>query len=187
MSNDKDLRNKKSKTAADKPDKTAGFEEKFMGAELESEIKQDEDEVVNYDKDVLYYLDLAQRTKADFENYKRRNESLAKTSFDNGVKHSIEKLLPVIDSITQSKAGIKDTATLQGFEIINNQFLKCLQDLGVEKIASVGEQFNPNLHNAVMVVNEQDKEDDVVVEELQQGFIMGDKVIRHSVVKINKL
>lgn len=100
---------------------------------------------------------------------------------------TVESVLSVIDVITQAKNNISDQATLQGFEMINTQFINSLEKIGVKKIESVGLQFNPNLHNAVQAASDEGLEDGVVLEEYQQGFIYNEKVIRHSVVKVNKL
>ena len=113
------------------------------------------------------YLELAQRIKAEFDNYKKRNAEISKISFENGVGTAVMKLLPAIDSF--------------------NQVMNAFNELGVKKIESVGCLFDPNLHNAVLTDNNENYGDEVILEEYQPGFIMGDKVIRHSVVKINKL
>lgn len=134
------------------------------------------------------YLELAQRIKAEFDNYKRRNSDLAKNSFDNGVVHTVEKFLPVVDSFKQAKASITDENTLKGLDLILSQIHKAFEDLGVTKIKAEGEKFDPNYHNAVLVGKDEEKEDGVILQELQEGFIYkGEKVIRHSVVQINKL
>lgn len=133
------------------------------------------------------YLELAQRIQADFENYKRRNRDVIKESFQNGVAVTVEKLLPVMDSFKEAKKNITDEKVLEGVNMIYNQLDTALKDLGVTKIDCVGKPFDPNFHNAVMVAEDEEKEDNVVLDEFQEGFILNDKVIRHSVVRINKL
>jgi len=134
------------------------------------------------------YLELAQRIKAEFENYKKRNAEITVQSFDNGVAHTIEKLLPAMDSFKQAKASINDENTIKGLELVYNQILKAFEEMGVYRIKAIGEQFDPNFHNAVLVGNDSDKPDNEVLNEFQEGFIMKDnRVIRHSVVQINKL
>ena len=136
----------------------------------------------------LEYLELAQRIKAEFENYKKRNAEISIQSYDNGVMTTIERLLPAIDSFKQAKASITDENTLKGLDLVLNQILKAFEGLGVTKINAVGEQFDPNYHNAVLVGNDSDKQDGEILDEYQEGFIFkNDKVIRHSVVQINKL
>jgi molecular chaperone GrpE len=138
-------------------------------------------------EETLYYLELSQRLKADFENYKKRNADIMSASYKNGIIYAVEKLLPVVDGISRAKLNITDEATLKGFDIINAQFLTSLESLGVTKIECVGKEFDPNFHNAVMTASDEKMADNIVLDELQQGFMLGEKVIRHSVVKINKL
>ena len=134
------------------------------------------------------YLEIAQRIKAEFENYKKRNAEVVTQSFDNGIAHTVEKLLPAIDSFKQAKSSISDENTIKGLELVLNQILKAFEELGVTKINAVGEVFDPNFHNAVLAGNEPDKPDQIILDEFQEGFILkNDRVIRHSVVRINKL
>lgn len=134
------------------------------------------------------YLELAQRLKAEFENYKKRNAEVMSQSFDNGVCHTVSKLLPAIDSFKQAKASIVDENVLKGLDLVLNQILTAFEELGVTKIKAKGEPFDPNFHNAVLTGNEPNVPDGVILDEFQEGFILkNDRVIRHSVVKINKL
>ena len=134
------------------------------------------------------YLELAQRLKAEFENYKKRNADIVTQSFDNGVSHTVAKLLPAIDSFKQAKDSITDENVLKGLDLVLNQMLGAFEELGVTKIKAKGEMFDPNFHNAVLTGNEPDMPDGIILDEFQEGFILkNDRVIRHSVVKINKL
>jgi len=135
----------------------------------------------------LEYLELAQRIKAEFENYKKRNSEVVTQSFDNGVAHTVAKLLPAIDSFKQAKA-TTDENMQKGLDLVLNQILKAFEELGVTKIKAEGEMFDPNYHNAVLVGNEPDKPNGIILNEYQEGFILkNERVIRHSVVRINKL
>ena len=134
------------------------------------------------------YLEIAQRIKAEFENYKKRNAEIMTQSFDNGVAHTIEKLLPAIDSFKQAKNSITDENTLKGLDLVLNQIFKAFEELGVTKIEAVGQVFDPNYHNAVLAGNDPEQPNEIILDEFQEGFIFkNEKVIRHSVVKINKL
>ena len=141
----------------------------------------------NIDDEAIGYLELAQRIQADFENYKRRNAEVEKNSFNNGVYAFVSKLLPVMDSFKQARNTIKDENALKGLELIHSQIIKALSSFGIYKIECVGQKFDPNLHNAVLTDCDETKEDEIILEELQEGFKTENKVIRHSVVKINKL
>ena len=148
------------------------------------EMQQDEP-VVSREAE---YLEIAQRIKAEFENYKKRNAEISSQSFENGVVSVIEKLLPAMDSFKQAKASIQDENTIKGLDIVYSQIMKAFRELGVSKIDALGEQFNPNLHNAVLAGNDPEKADNEIINEFQEGFILkNNRVIRHSVVQINKL
>lgn len=159
---------------------------KKVTEELENEVVDTMEETTGSKE--LEYLELAQRIKAEFENYKRRNAEVTAQSFENGVAKAIEKLLPAMDSFKQAKSSIQDENTLKGLDLVYNQITKAFEELGVTKIKALGEQFDPNYHNAVLTGNDPEKADNEIISEYQEGFIMkGDRVIRHSVVQINKL
>jgi len=160
-----------------------------MSDKKEKKIKdQPEDIIEEVKSKEVEYLELAQRIKAEFENYKKRNAEITVQSFDNGVAHTIEKLLPAMDSFKQAKASIQDENTLKGLDLVYTQILKAFEEMGIYRIKALGEQFDPNFHNAVLVGNDTDKADNEIINEFQEGFIMKDnRVIRHSVVQINKL
>ena len=158
-----------------------------MSHKEDQEVLEDIVEETTVSKEAEY-LELAQRLKAEFENYKKRNAEVVLQSFDNGVAHTVEKLLPAIDSFKQAKNSILDENVLKGLDLVLSQILNAFSELGVTKIDAVGKEFDPNFHNAVMVDNNSELEDNIVVDEFQEGFILkNQRVIRHSVVKINKL
>ena len=133
------------------------------------------------------YLELAQRIKAEFENYKKRNAEITQVSYNNGIANTVLKLLPAIDSFNQARSNIADATVLSGIDLIFNQLMKGLNELGVEKIDCLGKIFDPNIHNAVLVGNDETYPNETILEEYQAGFIMNGKVIRPSSVKVNKL
>ena len=159
---------------------------KHKGCECEN--NECAEEIVENTSKEAEYLELAQRLKAEFENYKRRNAEVMTQSFDNGVAHTVSKLLPAIDSFKQAKTTITDEQTLKGLDLVINQIFSAFEELGVKKIEAVGKIFDPNYHNAVIVGNDATKQDNEILDEFQEGFILkNDRVIRHSVVRINKL
>ena len=158
---------------------------------MASKAKTQEETVENIEPIVskeAEYLELAQRIKAEFENYKRRNADSMSQSFDNGVAHTVSKLLPAMDSFKQARASIQDENTLKGVDLVYSQILKAFEEIGVTKIKAEGEMFDPNLHNAVLTGADPEKPENIILNEYQEGFILkNDRVIRHSVVQINKL
>ena len=133
------------------------------------------------------YLEMAQRIQAEFDNYRKRTQRTEIDARENGICFAVEKLLPVIDSIDNAKRQVKDENFQKALDLINNQIMQSLANLKVEKIDAVGKEFNPHFHNAIQTGNDSTKKDDEILEEFQAGFKLGDKVIRHSVVRVNKL
>lgn len=134
-------------------------------------------------------LDL-QRTRADFENYRKRAETEKAMARASGRVGAIAQLLPVIDTIERAivhvPAELKDNAWANGIVSLSKKLEKSLADLGVKHIdARPGTPFNPELHEAVQF-DESDGEHEVVAEELQAGYMLGDDVLRHSMVKVTR-
>lgn len=132
------------------------------------------------------YLSALKRERADFENYKKRNASLAAASFQNGVADTVMVLLPILDNFERAlMAECADKAFSEGVEMIMRQLKDAMNNLGVEEIAADG-QFDPEVHNAVMQVEEEGFESNQIVEVLQKGYSLNGKVLRHSMVKVAK-
>jgi molecular chaperone GrpE len=93
-----------------------------------------------------------------------------------------------MDSFKQARASIQDENTLKGVDLVYSQILKAFEEIGVTKIKAEGEMFDPNFHNAVLTGADPEKPENIILNEYQEGFILkNDRVIRHSVVQINKL
>lgn len=132
------------------------------------------------------YLTALQRERADFENYKKRNATLAAASFQNGVADTVMVILPILDNFERALAAeCEDKAFLEGMTMIMRQLRDALKNLGVEEIEAEG-QFDPELHNAVMQAEEEGFETNQIVEVLQKGYSLNGKVLRHSMVKVAK-
>ncbi len=150
--------------------------------DLDREIHSSSDEVCRENE----FKDTLQRLQAEFENYRKRTESGAVKIKEDGIVQAIGKLLPVLDSFKSAKSLVKNEEFLNSLSLIEKQFNDGLGALGVKKIEAEGKQFDPKLHNAVLVGNDENKEEDEILEVFQDGYALGDRVIRHSVVKINK-
>ncbi len=149
--------------------------ESTMEEKLEEAQKQAKD---NLDK----YI----RQLAEFENFRKRSNSEKTAMYSNGVRDTVEKLLPVIDNFERAveAADDKEDPMYKGVEMILKQFMEILENLGVKEIPSKGEPFDPNVHSAVMHVDDESCDENVVVEVFQKGYTLGDKVIRPSMVKV---
>ena len=143
------------------------------------------------DKKDLAIADLTDRLKrsmAEFENFRKRNEKEKSTMFDMGARNMAEKLLPVVDNFERAMLATpaegEGKAFADGIAMIYNQMTKTLEDLGVKPIDCVGKEFDPNLHNAVMHIEDENLGENIVAEELLKGYMYKDDVLRHSMVKV---
>ena len=169
-------------------------EEAAKAAAMEAEAGEDfSDENLEEkpDKKDLAIVDLTDRLKrsmAEFENFRKRNEKEKATMFDMGARSMAEKLLPVVDNFERAMlaapADGEGKAFADGITMIYNQMTKTLEDLGVKAIDCVGKEFDPNFHNAVMHIEDENLGENVVAEELLKGYMYKDTVLRHSMVKV---
>ena len=137
-------------------------------------------------KEALEYLNLARQLQADFENFRKRAiEDIKKAKIDGQVS-VIEAFLPCLDTFKDAKKSINDDNVLKGIEMIENKIIDTLKDLGVKKIEAKGNRYDPHLHNAIAVMKDESKENDIILDEYQAGYIFNDKVIRYSKVIVNK-
>ena len=132
------------------------------------------------------YLDLAQRKQAEFANYRRRTEGVRQEAFDDGRRDAIDKLLPVIDNLERAlaAAGEGEDGLKAGVEMVLRQTKETFAKMGVEEIDPLGQPFDDELHNAVMQGSEDEGEPGTVCLVLQKGYKLGNRVIRHAMVKV---
>ena len=132
--------------------------------------------------------DRVQRQMAEFDNFRKRSEKEKAAMFETGAKSVIEKILPTIDNFERGLAGIpeekKDDPFVEGMEKVYRQMLSTLEGIGVKPIEAVGKEFDPNFHNAVMHVEDEEAGENVIVEEFQKGYTYREAVVRHSMVKV---
>ena len=128
------------------------------------------------------------RNLAEFENFRKRTEKEKSQMFEIGAKSIIEKILPAIDSFERGLASIseddKGSPLAEGMEKIYKQLTGSLEEAGLKHIEAVGQEFDPNLHNAVMHEENEEFGENTVSQELQKGYMYNDTVIRHSMVKV---
>ena len=163
-------------------------------AAMEAEVEEafsDENLEGKPDKKDLAIADLTDRLKrsmAEFDNFRKRSEKEKATMFDMGARSVAEKLLPIVDNFERAMLATpsegEGKAFADGIAMIYNQMTKTLEDLGVKPIDCVGKEFDPNLHNAVMHIEDESLGENVVAEELLKGYMYKDSVLRHSMVKV---
>ena len=133
------------------------------------------------------YLQLAQRVQADFENFRRRNESVRADAYADGRKDVAAAMLPVLDNLeraVEAAAGSQDEALKNGVEMVLKQMSDAYEKLGVKPIDRKLEKFDPNLENAILQGTEDEGEPGTVCQVLQKGYMIGDRVLRHAMVKV---
>lgn len=129
------------------------------------------------------------RNMAEFDNFRKRSEKEKSAMFEIGAKSVIEKILPVVDNLERGFDGLseeeKETPFVKGIEQVYKQFTTCLEEAGVTPIEAVGQEFNPELHNAVMHDEDENFGENTVSQEFQKGYMYKDSVVRHSMVKVS--
>lgn len=132
--------------------------------------------------------DRVKRQMAEFENFRKRTEREKTAMFETGAKSVIEKILPVVDNFERGLAAVpeaeKGSAFAEGMEMIYKQLMGELEKMEVKPIPAVGEEFNPEFHNAVMQVESEEYESGIIAQELQKGYTYRDSVVRHSMVGV---
>lgn len=153
-------------------------EETAVAEEVKAEEKPANDELAALNDKYL-------RVCAEYDNFRRRSQKEKEAIYGEVRAATAEKFLPVYDNLDRAlKQPTEDEAYRKGVEMIMTQFVTTLEKLGISPIESVGQTFDPNFHNAVMHVDDEEKGENEIVEEFQKGFKLGDKVIRFSVVKV---
>ena len=132
--------------------------------------------------------DRVKRQMAEFDNFRKRTEKEKSAMYEVGAKDIIEKILPVLDNFERGLAAVpedlKGGSFAEGVEMIYKQFIKTLEDAGVEAIEAVGQQFNPDLHNAVLHIDDEAYGENEISQELQKGYKYRGTVVRHSMVQV---
>lgn len=140
------------------------------------------------DEQIEELNDRLKRQMAEFENFRKRSEKEKSQMFDMGAKTIVEKILPVIDNFERGLAAVpddkKDDPFITGMDKVYKQMLTELDAAGVKPIECVGHEFDPDFHNAVMQVENDELESGTVAQELQKGYMYKDSVVRHSMVSV---
>ncbi len=172
--------------------------EEVEQAEVETEEKQEKtskfkrkdkkEKADKKDEKIAELTDKVTRQMAEFDNFRKRTEKEKGQMFDMGAKNIVEKILPVVDNFERGLAAVpeelKENSFVEGMDKIYKQMLASLEEAGVTAIDALNQEFDPNLHNAVMHVDDENFGENVVVEEFQKGYLYRDTVVRHSMVKV---
>jgi len=125
------------------------------------------------------------RLAAEYDNFRKRTVKEKEASYGNGKADAVAKMLPVYDNLERAlKQETADAAFKKGVELTMNELVKILNGLGVEIFGEAGETFDPNLHNAVMHIDDENLEENTIAQVFQKGFKIGDKVVRFAMVQV---
>lgn len=164
---------------SDEPDSKK--KKKKSARALEIELKKSQEMLADI-------TDKYQRLMAEFENARKRNAKEQSRMYDIGAKEVLSKLLPVVDNFERGLDALseeeKEGAFAQGIEKIYQQLMTVFDEIGVKAMDAAGKEFNPDFHNAVMHVEDEELGENLVVEEFQKGYMYKDSVLRHSMVKV---
>ncbi len=152
------------------------------------EFKQVKERIDRLEKEKESDVALLQRLQADFDNYRRRNAAIAADSLDEGERNLIKALLPVLDNFDRALATVpkeEKTAWVDGMRLVSKQLYETLYKAGLEEIKAEG-QFDPELHDAVMQEENDEKESGEIIDVFQKGYKVKNRIIRHSMVKVAK-
>ena len=185
----KELEKEKTESEASKEEtKASDTENKETSKEDKKEEKASEKKKDPKDEKIDELNDKLKRSMAEFDNYRKRTDKEKSAMYEIGAKDVIEKILPIVDNFERGLNSIpedaKGTAFADGMEKIYKQFVKILDDMGVKPIEAVGKPFDPNFHNAVMHVEDENLGENVVAVELQKGYTYKDSIVRHSMVQV---
>ena len=170
------------KVENEEADETAKDTEKKSVKKLFGKKKDKKDEKIEELTDKLT------RQMAEFDNFRKRTEKEKSQMYEVGAKDIIEKILPVVDNFERGLDAVpeekKEDPFIQGMEKVYKQFMTVLESVEVKPIEALGNQFDPNFHNAVMHVEDENFGENEVAEEFQKGYMYRDSVVRHSMVKV---
>ena len=168
------------------PEDGEAFEEKDKKGFFSGRKKEKKEDAVKAQINELQ--DKVMRQMAEFENFRKRSEKEKSAMFETGAKSVIEKILPVVDNFERGLATVpeneKDSPFVDGMNKVYKQLITELENLGVKPIEAVGKEFDPNFHNAVMQVENDELEPGTVAQELLKGYMYRDTVVRHSMVAV---
>ena len=189
---------KEAEETASKEQKASGEASKETAAEGQTEKEKEEAEEPEsmkkkkkkekWEEKIEELEDRVKRQMAEFDNFRKRTEKEKSHMYEVGARDVIEKILPVVDNFERGLATVpedqKNDPVIDGMDKIYRQLMTVLADLGVEPIEAVGKEFDPNFHNAVMHVEDEELGENIVAEEFQKGYLYKDTVVRHSMVKV---
>lgn len=173
---------------AEEPSEEEGGEEGPDGGKKSRKLFGKKNKKDKKDEKIEELTDRLTRQMAEFDNFRKRTDKEKSQMYEIGAKDIINKILPVVDNFERGLAAVpeeeKKNPVLEGMEKVYKQLMTTLEEIGVKPIEAVGQEFNPDFHNAVMHVEDEELGENIIAEEFQKGYTYHDSVVRHSMVKV---
>lgn len=173
---------------AEEPSEEEGGEEGPDGGKKSRKLFGKKNKKDKKDEKIEELTDRLTRQMAEFDNFRKRTDKEKSQMYEIGAKDIINKILPVVDNFERGLAAVpeeeKKNPILEGMEKVYKQLMTTLEEVGVKPIEAVGQEFNPDFHNAVMHVEDEELGENIIAEEFQKGYTYRDSVVRHSMVKV---
>ena len=172
----------------EKIEETVVSEETTETAEAEKVevIDENAEKIKALEEELAASKDMYLRLRAEYDNFRKRAANEKLSLYDDATAKAVAELLPVADSVTMALANLKDSSPeiLKGIELISNQLAKSFEKLNVEAFGAVGDAFNPELHNAISKIDDENLGENTLAQIFQIGYKKGDKIIRHAMVQV---
>lgn len=172
----------------EKIEETVVSEETTETAETEKVevIDENAEKIKALEEELAASKDMYLRLRAEYDNFRKRTANEKLSLYDDATAKAVAELLPVADSVTMALANLKDSSPeiLKGIELISNQLTKSFEKLNVEAFGAVGDAFNPELHNAISKIDDENLGENTLAQIFQIGYKKGDKIIRHAMVQV---
>lgn len=172
----------------EKIEETVVSEETTETAETEKVevIDENAEKIKALEEELAASKDMYLRLRAEYDNFRKRTANEKLSLYDDATAKAVAELLPVADSVTMALANLKDSSPeiLKGIELISNQLAKSFEKLNVEAFGAVGDAFNPELHNAISKIDDENLGENTLAQIFQIGYKKGDKIIRHAMVQV---
>ena len=148
--------------------------------------KKDDEKVKKLEEELAAQKDKYMRLAAEYDNYRKRTANEKLSIYDDATAKAVTELLPVADSVRMALDNLAnaDTEIIKGIELISNQLDKSFEKLKIESFGKIGDEFDPNLHNAISKVESEDLGENTIAQVFQTGYKIGDKIIRHAMVQV---
>lgn len=173
-----------------KPDKETTAEEPSKEDKAEEtkgkKSKKDDEKVKKLEEELTAQKDKYMRLAAEYDNYRKRTANEKLSIYDDATAKAVTELLPVADSVRMALENLAnaDPEIVKGIELISNQLDKSFEKLKIESFGKIGDEFDPNLHNAISKVESEELGENTIAQVFQTGYKIGDKIIRHAMVQV---